>query len=459
MSNGKPTLKISTSRQRQKASNFEFAFNQNNLPKPENDSLNEYHLDAWKTYQALPFPTRKDEPWRRTDFQNLAVDKFRINDGVDQRGSKKNVFSFPYRKKGGRYNGELILTGSSVHISLSDEARQSGVIFLDLKSAEAQYPELLARMIGQIVHAGDGKFAALAAAFGQNGVFLYVPKGVQLESPFYSHIWGAPAYSAGLTHSLVWLDEGASITHIHEFSSPEIDEDAQAFHAGIIEIHVGENAKLNLIELQSWGEHVWSFMHERAKVYKNGQLVWISGTVGSHLSKVFSDVDLMEPGSEARISGFYFSDREQHFDLDTQQNHLAPHTFSDLLYKGVLFGKSKTVWQGMIYVAPHAIKTDGYQANRNLILSKDAKVNSIPGLEILAGDVRCSHGATVSKIEDAEMFYLQSRGIPKQEAEKLIVKGFFNTVFERIPDDVIIDRCTKIIENKMENHLFRLDKN
>ena len=175
---------------------------------------------------------------------------------------------------------------------------------------------------------------------------------------------------------------------------------------GLIEILVGQEASLKFVELQSWGEHVWNFSHERARVERDGQIDWIFGAIGSHLTKNFSDLDLVGEGSAGRMSGFYFTDHDQHLDHDTQQNHLAPHTTSDLLFKGALLDESRSVWQGMIYVAPGAQKTDGYQANRNLVLSRKARADSIPGLEILADDVRCTHGATVGQIDEDQVFYL-----------------------------------------------------
>jgi Fe-S cluster assembly protein SufD len=172
----------------------------------------------------------------------------------------------------------------------------------------------------------------------------------------------------------------------------------QSLHAGIVEIRVGPRANLRFVELQSWGEHIWNFTHERARVERDGTLEWIFGSIGSHLTKNFTDLDLVGPGATGKMSGFYFTDHDQHLDHDTQQNHLAPNTTSDLLFKGALLGESRSVWQGMIYVAPKAIKTDGYQANRNLVLGSQARADSIPGLEILADDVRCTHGATVGNV-------------------------------------------------------------
>jgi Fe-S cluster assembly protein SufD len=215
-----------------------------------------------------------------------------------------------------------------------------------------------------------------------------------------------------------------------------------------VEIIVDENASLRFVELQSWGKNVWNFSHERVSVGRNGNLDWIFGAIGSRLTKNFSELDLVGEGATGRMSGFYFTDGNQHLDHDTQQNHLAPHTTSDLLFKGALKGHSRSVWQGMIYVAVGAEKTDGYQANRNLILSPDARADSIPGLEILADDVRCTHGATVGNLEEEPLFYIKSRGIPDKEAERLLVEGFFDPVMQRIPFEGVRNRFQHAIHEK-----------
>jgi Fe-S cluster assembly protein SufD len=204
-----------------------------------------------------------------------------------------------------------------------------------------------------------------------------------------------------------------------------------------------------LVELQTWGEHVWTVTHEKAQVAARGQVDWIFGAVGSHLTKNFSELTLAGEGAEGRMSGFYFTDGVQHLDHDTQQNHLAPHTTSDLLFKGALTGRSRSVWQGMIYVAPGAQRTDGYQANRNLLLSRQARADSIPGLEILADDVRCTHGATVGRLEEEPLYYLMTRGIPRPDAERLVVYGFFAPIMSRIPFEGVRERFQRMIDEKM----------
>jgi Fe-S cluster assembly protein SufD len=298
------------------------------------------------------------------------------------------------------------------------------------------------------VKSDEGKFAALAAAFAENGVLVYVPKGVEVERPLHSILWGPGIGLAYFSHILIWLEEGSSLTYVHEAASLD-ESDGQTMHAGLIEINVGPGANLRFVELQSWGDHVWNFSHKRARVEKDGNLDWVFAAVGTHLTKDFSDLDLVGEGAIGKMSGFYFTDGNQHLDHDTQQNHFAPNTSSDLLFKGALQGNSRSVWQGMIYVAPGAQKTDGYQANRNLVLSKQARADSIPGLEILADDVRCTHGATVGKIDENELFYLRSRGIQLPDAERLIVEGFFDPIMQRIPFEGVQDRLRQIISRKM----------
>jgi Fe-S cluster assembly protein SufD len=349
-----------------------------------------------------------------------------------------------------QHGGQMILTPGGVKIDLDEKLAKQGVVFTDLLTAEKKHPDLVAKMIGKTVNVEEGKFAALAAAFAQNGVVLYVPKGVTVEEPLHSVLWGPGADLAHISHILVLVDEGASVTYVHESASPDHPQGGSAsMHAGIVEIQVMQDATLRFVELQSWGRHVWNFSHERIRVERGGNLDWIFGAIGSRLTKNFSELDLAGEGAQGRMSGFYFTDGNQHLDHDTQQNHLAPHTTSDLLFKGALKGKSRSVWQGMIYVAPGAQKTDGYQANRNLVLSDAARADSIPGLEILADDVRCTHGATVGKLEQEPLFYLKSRGIPQAEAEKMVVEGFFDPIFQRIPFEGVRERFQQYIADKM----------
>ena len=438
--------KVSVTRTRRDFAAKEFSFTQADVPAASS-GLASFRASAWEAFKNFSLPVTTDEAWRRTDLHLLPASDFKL--------PKKDAFEdLPVIPEellkpltGEQHGGQITLLPGGSQIQLDASLARQGVVFTDFRTAQKDHANLLAKLIGQIVKPEDGKFAALASALAQNGVLLYIPKNVQVEYPLHSVLWGPGGELAHFSHLIVFVDDGASVTYVHEAASP--NETGHALHAGVVELHVGENANLRFVELQSWGRHVWNFSHERARVERGGNLDWIFGAIGSRLTKNFSDLDLAGEGAQGRMSGFYFTDGTQHLDHDTQQNHLAPHTTSDLLFKGALKGKSRSVWQCMIYVAPNAQKTDGYQANRNLVLDDQARADSIPGLEILADDVRCTHGATVGKLELEPLFYLKSRGIPQREAEQLVVEGFFDPIMQRIPFEGVRERFQQAIQDKL----------
>ncbi len=441
----KPKVVVSRTRRTESAAK-DFSFTQADIPASSGDVAS-YRARAWDAFKRLSLPSISEEAWRRTDIHTLPADSFVVpKDGV-----YKELPPVPEALLrplvADAHGGQIVLLAGGATVELADSLTQKGVIFTDLKTALEKHPELVAKMLGQTVNVEEGKFSALAGAFAQSGVVLYVPKGVTVEEPFHSVLWGPGANLAFVSHLLVFIDDGASATYVHESASPTEDK-TNTMHAGIVEIKVGNDANFKFVELQSWGKHVWNFSHERIRVERGGNLDWIFGAVGSRLTKNFSELDLAGEGATGRMSGFYFTDGSQHLDHDTQQNHLAPHTTSDLLFKGALKGNSRSVWQGMIYVAPSAQKTDGYQANRNLILSDAARADSIPGLEILADDVRCTHGATVGKLEAEPLFYLESRGVPPKDAERIMVEGFFDPIMQRIPFEGVRERFHQAILEK-----------
>ena len=402
---------------------------------------------AWLAYIRQSMPSVTDEAWRRTDLRGLPAESFRL--ATRELGSELAGVPADLLRPlvADQHGGQLTLSPGKVSLQLDPELKRKGVVFTDLLRAQADYPELVGRILGQTVNAEEGKFAALAGSLAQTGVFLYIPKNLAVEQPLHSVLWGPGAGLAHVSNILVLLEEGASATYVHESASPT--EATDSMHAGNVEIKLGHGSSLRFVELQSWGRHVWNFSHERIRLERGANLDWIFGAVGSKLTKNFSELDLAGEGATGRMSGFYFTDGNQHLDHDTQQNHLAPHTTSDLLFKGALKGHSRSVWQGMIYVAKGAEKTDGYQANRNLVLEEGSRADSIPGLEILADDVRCTHGATVGKLEAEPLFYLKSRGIPEAEATRLAVEGFFDPIMQRIPFDGVRERFQKAIVQKM----------
>ena len=243
--------------------------------------------------------------------------------------------------------------------------------------AQTKFSGLQAKVFGSNADVNQREFAALNAALWTHGVFLYVPRGKAVELPLHSVFYAA---SAGLTagHILIVLEDGAQVTYMHEYGSPTLDE--QSAFVGATEIIVGENARLQYVALQDWGRNMYEFSHRRARVQRDGYVDWVAGSMGGKLFKVFMEVDLDGEGSTGRMSGLYFSDERQVMDHDTQQNHNAANTVSDLLFKGALMDKSRSVWQGMIYVAPGAQKTDGYQISQSLLLDLKILLRTIPAV-------------------------------------------------------------------------------
>jgi Fe-S cluster assembly protein SufD len=405
-------------------------------------------LAAWKTYHALPMPGLNDEAWRRTDIRPFKWGEVTLPPAPGANGRLARVpASFLKPLVGAEQGGQLVsVDGRVTERSLHPSLKRQKVVFTDFLTAAKKHPDLVRKHLGKIVPINEGKFAALAETLADGGLFVYVPKGAQLELPLHSVAWLTGA--AHFSRVLIVVDDGASATVVHEMASPA-GHAGQVLHAGTVEVLVGKNAHLTFVELQSLGENVWNFTHERVRVKAGAKVDWIFSAVGSRLTKNFSEIDLDGSRSVGKMSGFYFADGEQHLDHDTQQNHNAPHTTSDLLFKGALRDKSRSVWQGMIYVAPGAQKTDGYQANRNLVLSRGARADSIPGLEIMADDVRCTHGATVGQLEQEHIFYLMARGLTRPEAERLVVDGFFDPILQRIPFEGVRQRLKRAIEAKM----------
>jgi len=304
------------------------------------------------------------------------------------------------------------------------------------------------RLMTQAVKPSDGKFAALHAALWTHGVFLYVPRGKMVELPLHVVMYNTQP-GATMGHVLVSLDEGSSATILVDYMSSEDVSPSQATYIGATELLVGQAANLRYVGLQDWNRETYEFSHQRARVSKDATLDWVIGTMGGKLVKLFIEVELDGYGAQGRVTGMFFADATQMFDHDTQQNHNAPMTRSDLLFKGAAKDESRSLWQGMIKAQPKMQKIDGFQASRNLVLSPDARMDAIPGLEIEADDVRCTHAATFGTLEEAPVFYLMSRGIPRSQAELMVTEGFFEELLERIPFERVRDRLRAALEMKI----------
>ncbi len=364
------------------------------------------HLER---YRALPLPTLRDEHWRFTDLAGFDPDAFTTAAAAGA-AAPATLLEIDAAAVASVDESQLVVDGAP-----------EGVRFEPLTDAH----ELLYSLVGW-----DEKFVAHNAAMWQQGLLVHVPEGVVIEKPLYVRVANAAPGGSLFWRMLVVAEPGSSFTVIEELASATAELEGYVNTA--TEIVVKDGARVEYVNLQSLSQHSWIFSASHARVERDAELDWVTGGFGSSRGKVWIQNDLVGRGASSRVTGAYFADNRQHLDYDTYQRHVAPETTSDFAFKGALRDSASTVWRGMIRVEEGAQKTNAYQENRNLLLSKHATANSIPGLEILANDVRCTHGATLGQVDREQLFYLMSRGLSRSEAERLIVRGFFQDVLDRI---------------------------
>jgi Fe-S cluster assembly protein SufD len=405
---------------------------------------------AAKIAEALPFPERSDELWRRTDFGSLALDSLDpFSDGTGARGPEDLPAALRERLAGGVTQvGVVVQRDSSVVLEQTPAPlERQGVLLCSMERALREHGDRLQKRLGALIDADYDRYTALGRAIRSGGTFVWVPDGVEAALPIQLFQWLDGAGKAAAPHTVVVLGRNARATLIEEQRSETAE--GISLHCGATEVFVGENAKLVFATLQDWGRNVFHYSNQRARVAAGGELQWIQTVLGGRIVKTNSYFDLAGPGARAFVHGFAFGDQRQHFHLHTLQRHLKEHTTSDLLIKVALKDRARSVYQGLIQVSEGAQRTDAYQANRNLLLSDAARADSIPGLEILANDVRCTHGATVGHVDEEQMYYLMARGLHRATAQRLIVEGFFVPVLDRIPLEGVRERLRAEIQNKI----------
>ncbi|HEY3340621.1 MAG TPA: Fe-S cluster assembly protein SufD, partial [Anaerolineae bacterium] len=412
-------------------------------------------LEALRVFRDTPAPQRTDELWRRVDLSTFKLDQVIpaiTAGGIEAPGSYDEQVA--HLRSSNAPGWVLHVDGQCVQHYLSPELAAQGVIFTDIATAMREHAGVLEKhFMTECVKLTDSYFAALHGVFVRGGSCLIVPKGVSIAEPLRVFTYMTAGRRAGFNHTLVVLEEGAQATLIEEFSS--LGDHAasaqlpQALVNDAVELILGKDSKFDYVSIQDWGRNVYNFSTERAHLGEGSTLHWVTGGLGSKFTKSLIVADMLGAGSTALLSGVFFTDGKQQMHIDTQQNHIAPGCKSDLLYKNALRDESRTVWRGNIRVFPGAQKTNGYQANRNLQLSHHTRADSIPGLEIEADDVRCTHGATVGQIEQEPMFYMATRGVPEIEARRLMVEGFFAPVIDRIPLEETRDRLIDEISRKI----------
>jgi len=408
--------------------------------------------DGWKKFVETPMPTRKSEEWRYTDLSNFDPESF---SPVTCEGERVPVERLPApvreamesdRDRAGvmvRHNGCL------EHLRLDPALEGRGVIYAPLEDVADERPELLERFLFQSdVAPMEQKLWSLHAALLSGGYFLYVPEGVDIEHPLHTFRYLDEAGGVVSTHSLIVAEAGARVTCIDEYVSPDLEIESLSLNG--VEIFGADGATVSYLALQQYGSGVKHFSMQHSNTGKDSTLNGFNVTLGADLARADVTSHLEGEGARSEMLALWFGDRDQHFDHHTLQHHEAPSAHSDLLYKGALTADSKSVFRGLIKVAEGAQLTDAYQTNRNLLLSKDASAVALPNLEIGADDVRCSHGATVGQVDDTMLFYLMSRGLDREQAERLLVFGFFDEVLERVPGEGVRSRIRESIEAKIQ---------
>jgi Fe-S cluster assembly protein SufD len=379
---------------------------------------------------AVEMPAFRGVPgWEFTPVDKLDLDAFPPAPG----GSARSTF------------------GLSGALTVGHEAAApDGLLVMPLAAAAERHPELVERHLGSVVER-ETPFTVRNAAHWTDGAFVYVPRNVRAEAPIALTTVLEEAGSSLHWRLLVVLEEGAEASVWHE--SLSADEDAEGLANGVVELVVGPNARLRFVDHQALAERTWIFGAQRATVDRDGWLDWITLGFGSGNGKVFQETQLAGPGAHGTVTGAYASRGRQHIDFDTLQEHAAPDTTSDLAFRGILADRASAVWRGMIQVDHGAQRTDAFQESRNLLLSKRAHADAIPGLEILANDVRCTHAAAIAQIDRDQVFYLRSHGLREPAAQRLVIEGFLQALVERLEEGPVRDAVGAALERRLEQVL------
>jgi Fe-S cluster assembly protein SufD len=430
------------------------------------DWLQSYRQSALEIYHDRKIPTTGVEAWKYTNLRRFKPENFVPAKTVPPVSSLDDLpAKVRDRLSSTDAAGRVVLSGSSViYQDIPAELEARGVIFTDLRSAVTQHEALVRKYLYSVVgaaypdptaqqleryehipHLDEDKFTALNAALWDSGFFVYVPRGVELELPLggFRYLDQDGAFLASRT--LVVVEDNAKVTYIDEQDSPDL----KAANFGAVELFLGQGAQLRYVAIQNWGRGVTHIQRIKSSLARDAQLHSLYVTMGGSLSRTEVQSALGGEGSSSEMLAVYFADKDQHFDQYTLQHHLKPRAHSDLLFKGVLADKARGVFSGLIKVELNAQKTDAYQKNRTLLLSNDARSDSVPQLEINANDVRCSHGSTTGPVDQQELFYLRSRGIPRPIAEKMLVTAFLEDVLNRVPLKNVVRYLEEVIADKV----------
>ncbi len=409
--------------------------------------LLERRLAAWEAFVRLPLPQPSDEEWRRTDLSGLDLDAHAPLAFAAAKSKPPAplmaLVGDPAQAAGLR----LVVDGLQVGERVATELARGGVVFTSLSAAARTHPDLVQEHLGSVVRGDENKFRALHAALWSGGTFLYVPRGVEVDLPLVVGTWLGREGVAYMPHTLVVADEQSRVTLVELAGSAPGKARTLVNHA--VELIPRDGAQVRYVHLQHWGPSVWELGIVRTVLARDTTVSTVMGAFGGALVKTNVESRLVGPGGTSEMLGVLFGDGSQHFDYHTLQEHAAPNTTSDLLYKGALKDQARSVFAGLIRADYGAQKTNAFQLNRNLILSDGARADSMPKLEIMANDLRCTHGASTSRLNEDQIFYLMSRGLPRPVAVRMMVDGFFAEIFDRIPLETVRRRLSEAIAQKM----------
>src|SRR5438477_1425006 len=413
------------------------------------DWFREQQAAAWEKFESIPRPTRKDQAWRFANVSLLDLSPFKYGGTLTE---KERATILEQSRGLEEVAGRMIFAGDELleRDVISDQLKKRGVIFQPLERAMVEHADLFRKyFMSTEASLCSAKFAALHQALVSSGTFLFVPRGVEIEAPIEIFHWLRGENVSVFPHLLLVADELAKVTVVEHFRS--CDQRAPGFACGVNDLIAGPGAKVTYVCAQNWGNNVVALQMNTTAVDHGASAMSLNLNLGSRYSRFESLSRLVGEGARSDLLAVAVAKNEQEFDARTLQDHISPHTASDLLYKNALDDRARCTFGGLIRVEPHAHFTDAYQKVRNLLLSDDSEANSMPGLEILADNVRCTHGATSGQINEEEMFYLRSRGIPVPVAQRLIVSGFLNEVIQRLDHDAIADHLRRLIEDKFAN--------
>jgi Fe-S cluster assembly protein SufD len=399
--------------------------------------------------EELELPTTRTKGWEFTDLTSLDFDGFPAvaqGEGEDAAADAVTPEAAPLQP--GEAAALELAQVDGMPLGVPAEAAGEGApIVLPLSVAVERHPDLVQAHLGSIV-AGDDPFVARNDAGWTGGLFVYVPRNTTLEAPVFATATQSRPATALNWRTLIVLEEGAEAEVWEQYRSAQ--DDTEGLFNTVVELRVGQNAKLRFVNAQALSEKSWVFGSQRAEVERDGALEWVSLGFGSARGKVRMETKLAGQGSSARVTGAYAGHARQHLDFDTTQEHAAPQTTSDLAFRGVLRDRATAVWRGMIVVDPGAQQTDAFQESRNLLLSKKAHADAIPGLEIQADDVRCTHAAAIAQVDKEQLFYLESRGLDREGATRLVIDGFMQELVERFGEGPVRERLAGALERRLE---------